>query len=281
MPELPEVETMVRGVRPLMIGRSIRRFAPCACPCKPLDARPALGTISRRLGGRTVLDVRRLGKRIVFEHDDRSLLIIEPRMTGLLLVADAPDADHLRLCWEMEGGGAVWFWDRRGLGTVRYWAQGQASQALEALRLGADALQMTDDAWRQILKGSRPIKTLLLDQSRVAGIGNLYASEILHRAGIHPEEPADRITGACREKLAEAVRFVLEQAIKYEGSTLSDATYRNVLNQAGRYQNEHAVYQREGERCRRCRRGVIVRIVQNQRSTFFCPNCQKRQRLPP
>ena len=123
------------------------------------------------------------------------------------------------------------------------------------------------------------MKLALLDQRAVAGIGNLYASEILHVAGVHPAR-ACRLTHAPRsgKRIAAAALAVLETAIRYEGSTLSDGTYRNALNQNGGYQNEHRVYDKAGRPCpRRGCRGVVERIVQAQRSTFFCPQCQTRR----
>ena len=120
-----------------------------------------------------------------------------------------------------------------------------------------------------------PIKIVLLDQRTVAGIGNLYASEILHVSRIHPAQRADRLKPAELSRLSDAVRCVLEEAIRDEGSTLSDATYRTALNQNGRYQHKHRVYGRADETCPTCSNGAIRRIVQGQRSTFFCPECQR------
>ncbi|MGB4738404.1 MAG: zinc finger domain-containing protein, partial [Fuerstiella sp.] len=105
---------------------------------------------------------------------------------------------------------------------------------------------------------------------------NLYASEILHRARISPLRPASQLTFSQIERLAEATDLILNEAIKYEGSTLSDGTYRNALNKDGGYQNEHRVYQKSDTRCSNCDRGTIKRIVQAQRSTFYCPVCQRR-----
>jgi formamidopyrimidine-DNA glycosylase len=123
---------------------------------------------------------------------------------------------------------------------------------------------------------SRPIKVALLDQRAVAGIGNLYASEILHLVGIHPARSCRRLRPGDWPRLADAIHKVLETAIRYEGSTLSDGTYRNALNESGSYQAYHRVYDRAGERCLCCGRGRIMRIVQAQRSTFFCPLCQRK-----
>ena len=142
------------------------------------------------------------------------------------------------------------------------------------------ALVIADSAelFREQLGGSRrAVKVALLDQRAVAGIGNLYASEILHLAEVHPGARCDHVTRAKWARIAESTREVLELAIRYEGSTLGDGTYRNALNQAGGYQNHHRVYDRAGEACPRCGGGrVIKRIVQAQRSTFFCAGCQRR-----
>lgn len=119
------------------------------------------------------------------------------------------------------------------------------------------------------------MKVALLDQRAVAGIGNLYASEILHLAGVGPERPCRELKPKEWQAIAAAALEVLELAIRYEGSTLSDGTYRNALNKTGGYQNEHRVYAKAGEPCPRCTKGTIERIVQTQRSTFFCRRCQK------
>jgi formamidopyrimidine-DNA glycosylase len=135
---------------------------------------------------------------------------------------------------------------------------------------------MTIEAWRSRCAGtSRAIKVVLLDQRAVAGIGNLYASEILHLSKIDPTRRADRLRPAELLRLNDAVRLVLEAAIRDEGSTLSDATYRTALNENGRYQSKHRVYGRAGELCLTCSKAAIRRIVQAQRSTFFCPECQR------
>ena len=142
--------------------------------------------------------------------------------------------------------------------------------------LGPDALEMTAELYRERLgQSQRAIKVALLDQKGVAGIGNLYASEILHLARIRPTRTCRQLKRADWDSLAAAALEVLETAIRYEGSTLSDGTYRNALNKSGGYQNEHRVYAKAGERCPRCLKSTIERIVQAQRSTFYCRTCQK------
>jgi formamidopyrimidine-DNA glycosylase len=162
------------------------------------------------------------------------------------------------------------------LGTVRLYASPEWERMSAGGRLGPDALTLTPADWAALCrKTRRAVKVALLDQKLVAGIGNLYASEILHVAAIHPTRPAESLTLREIRKLQAATTSVLEEAIRYEGSTLGDGTYRNALNQSGSYQNVHRVYQKHGLPCQRCRRSVIERSVQAQRSTFFCPRCQK------
>lgn len=279
MPELPEVETMVRGIRGHVVNRPIRAVIACPTRCKPISIRPSLACLKKSLVGQQFVDVRRLGKRVVLRLSDGSQLVIEPRMTGLMLLSDPPDVEHLRLQWVLEGDGdfgSLWFWDRRGLGTVSLYPADEFDVLLSALALGPDAMEMSLPIWKEKCeKTAREIKIALLDQKLVSGIGNLYASEILHLAGIHPRSPANSLSKHSLKKLATAAQAVLSTAIEYEGSTLGDGTYRNALNQSGRYQNEHRAYMREGEVCLTCEKGTIERIVQAQRSTFFCPRCQQ------
>ena len=280
MPELPEVETMVRGIRPHVLGREIAAVRRCRCACKPLLIEPGVRSISRRVVGTVITTVHRIGKRVVLELSTGDSFVIEPRMTGLTLLSDPPDRGHLRFEWQLAGSGkyqSLWFWDRRGLGTIRLFTSDQMLQQLGPKRLGPDALALDESGWRErCSRTRRAIKPAMLDQKWVAGIGNLYASEILHAARIHPECPTDQLKPRQIGRLAAAVFQVLTEAIRAEGSTLGDGTYRNALNQDGGYQNQHRVYARDGDRCLTCGKTLIVRIVQNQRSTFFCPACQRK-----
>ncbi|MCA9237305.1 MAG: bifunctional DNA-formamidopyrimidine glycosylase/DNA-(apurinic or apyrimidinic site) lyase [Planctomycetales bacterium] len=278
MPELPEVETMRRGVAPA-VGATIERFEKVRCPRKPIEISPPPPAFRRRVEGCRVTAAERAGKRVVLRLDSGDAIVFEPRMTGLLLLSDPPDPLYSRVRFTLSGRGRasqLVYWDRRGLGNVRLVTPAEFSDRYGPAALGPDALTMTSDEYRTRLGASRrAIKVALLDQEAVAGIGNLYAAEILHVAGIHPERECFRLTRAQWTALADAATAVLAEAIRYEGSTLSDGTYRNALNKAGGYQNEHRVYDKAGEPCPRCGR-VIERIVQAQRSTFFCRGCQKR-----
>jgi formamidopyrimidine-DNA glycosylase len=277
MPELPEVETMVRGIRPHTEGRRILRLEFCRCTRKPISAYPSRATITRRTRGHLVEQVSRLAKRVVFRLSSTDLIVVEPRMTGLLLVSEPPTQDHRRIRWHLEPTGdlpdSVQFWDRRGLGTISLFTSAEFRR-LES-RLGHDALKLTPRILESLLQRTRrEIKVALLDQSLIAGIGNLYASEILHLARISPFQPANTLDAEQVRSLNKATRRILNRAIRYEGSTLGDGTYRNALNQDGSYQNQHRVYQHAGEPCPSCRLQDIQRVVQAQRSTFFCPQCQ-------
>jgi formamidopyrimidine-DNA glycosylase len=277
MPELPEVETMRRGVLGIVGGR-IRAVERTACRRKPIAITPRIDHFRRRVVGRSVQAVDRIGKRVVLRLDSTDAIVLEPRMTGLVLVADPPTREHLRFCCQLTGSRTreFFYWDRRGLGNVRLFSPAEFAVAFGPEKLGPDALAMTADLFRSQLGASkRAVKVALLDQRAVAGVGNLYASEILHLAGIHPARRCDRITRSQWQRIADATHTILETAIRYEGSTLGDGTYRNALNQAGSYQNHHRVYDKAGQTCSRCGGDSrIVRIVQAQRSTFYCPVCQ-------
>ncbi len=279
MPELPEVETMRRGIL-AAVGCRIQRVEKLRTAVKPLLITPAIRSFNRRVADREIVAIERIGKRVIvrLETDDR--MIFEPRMTGLVLVADPPTVDHLRFQVDLTGGSldTIWYWDRRGLGSVKLFTPAEFETQV-ATKFGPDALAITVEQLRDRLRASqRAIKVALLDQKAVAGIGNLYASELLNLARVHPAVRCDKLTISQWQKIHAATLDILLDAIKHEGSTLSDGTYRNALNKSGGYQNQHRVYDRAGELCRTCNEGLVERIVQAQRSTFFCPVCQSKRR---
>jgi formamidopyrimidine-DNA glycosylase len=319
MPELPEVETMRRGILPV-VGRRIARAERTPCQRRPIAIRPRIDLFQKRVAGKTIVAVERAGKRVVvwlseaipqrdpsprqaqglqplgWSENGSTLrgeeaIILEPRMTGLVLLSDPPTQEHLRFRLRFSktklaangrakhAADELLFWDRRGLGSVSLYSAAEFAAKFEGenATLGPDALKVSATELRDRLHHSRrAIKVALLDQRAIAGIGNLYASEMLNVASIHPAARCNRLRGEQWNRLHAAMLLVLEEAIRHEGSTLSDGTYRNVLNEAGGYQNHHRVYDRAGETCPTCSRGAIRRIVQAQRSTFFCPACQRR-----
>lgn len=279
MPELPEVETMCRGVRPT-IGGVIKRVIDPRCTYRPIKCQPSLEEIDQKLRGQRIEAISRLGKRVVIETQEWAL-VLQPKMTGLVAIDEVPDLEHVRLELRLKGAAVdrLLFWDRRGLGTVQLLPLEKLEELIVDGRLGPDALSIArEDFIKRLIATRRPIKVALLDQKLVAGVGNLYASEMLHAARIAPQLAAEDVPAKRLRELYNSMRRILEEAILHEGSTLSDGTYRNALNQSGGYQNQHRVYDRAGELCPTCKRAKIVRIVQAQRSTFYCPNCQKLPR---
>ena len=276
MPELPEVETMCRGIKPI-VGRVIERIHAPKSKYRPIAVRPTLSTINRRLKHRAVSEVSRLGKRVLI-HAGPDVLILQPKMAGLVCLESPPSRAHVRLEISFRGSEKLQltYWDRRGLGTVELLPADLVGVRLVDGRLGPDALDITvEELVSRFAATQRAVKVVLLDQKVLAGVGNLYAAEILHSAGIHPATPASELSRRRLRKLHEAMRDILARAIAYEGSTLADGTYRNALNNPGRFQNHHLVYGRDGQACASCGQGTIQRIVQAQRSTFFCPQCQQ------
>ncbi len=282
MPELPEVETMRRGIAAIVGSRIERVWVPRS-KLRPILISPSLrgrGSANgwaRRTASRAIAAVGRAGKRVLVELDSGERIVIEPRMTGRVLLADPPDDEHLRLVIELSGGAAarLLFWDSRGLGVVRLLSAEEFAQQLGPEKLGPDALEIAATSLRvRLTKSRRAIKVALLDQRAVAGVGNIYASEILHRARIHPATPCNRLRPGDWGRIHARMREVLLEAIELQGSTLGDGMYLTATSQPGGFQEQLRVYQRAGEPCLQCGRGQIVRIVQAQRSSFFCPACQ-------
>jgi formamidopyrimidine-DNA glycosylase len=275
VPELPEVETIVRGLRPVLRGRrvgSVWTSGRALRLARPVDARGL-----RALAvGRAFADVRRRGKYITLDlsADRDEGVCVHLGMTGRLRVqpASAPREPHTHVVFGLDGGDELRFVDARRFGFV---APGAPLSALTALAgLGPDPLRELDaDALARALDGVRaPIKAFLLDQKRVAGIGNIYACEALFGARIHPRTPARRVRGRAGTLLA-AVREALEGGIARRGTTLRD--YVDADGLAGDNAAALQVYGREGEPCVSCG-GPVRRSLDAGRSTFYCPRCQRR-----
>ncbi|NMC20978.1 MAG: bifunctional DNA-formamidopyrimidine glycosylase/DNA-(apurinic or apyrimidinic site) lyase [Thermogutta sp.] len=301
MPELPEVETMRRGLLPIVGGRIVSAAVPRSS-LRAITFRPDRPTVLRGLRGRRIREAVRLGKRLVLCLDDGKRLVLEPRMTGRVLLDVPGPISHVRLILEVlppEGVEPAWqesaapglaarpgdaafarrviFRDVRGLGVVSLMDERTWRRELGPHKIGPDALEIDAPTLRSRLGSRRTaVKVALLDQKAVAGIGNIYASEALHRAKIHPAEPCMRLSSRQWRRLHAAIRDVLTEAVELQGSTLTDGAYGTPGNQSGRYQDRHLVYQRDGRPCLQCGKGVIQRIVLGQRSTFFCPRCQRR-----
>ncbi|MGH0029006.1 MAG: bifunctional DNA-formamidopyrimidine glycosylase/DNA-(apurinic or apyrimidinic site) lyase [Myxococcota bacterium] len=291
MPELPEVEVTRRRIEPLLVGRRIRRVRTTADSyffVTPPDR------LRRGLRGRRVEALSRQGKYLIAGLDGGSRLVVHLGMTGQLFAAGAtslrllsstgrqalapeeqpafrPDAHtHLRLSFEDEGE-EVYLRDVRKFGKVLLLAPGIAHPRLA--RLGPDALDVSGEhLFAATRKRQVAVKGLLLDQSVLAGVGNIYADEALFLSGVRPSRRAARVTRKECDAIAQGLRRVLERSIETGGSSIS--VYVAPDGSDGAYQSERRVYARRGEACRRCG-GTIRRIVIGQRGTHFCPGCQK------
>lgn len=268
---------MRRGVA-AAAGARVVGVEKLACPRKPIGITPRIDRLRSRIVDCEVAAVERVGKRVSLRLDAGDRLIFEPRMTGLVGAGETPNPLYLRVQIDLRGElDRVWFWDQRGLGKVRLYSPDEFAEAFGPDKLGPDGLVVqSEDFCLRLSHSRRAIKVALLDQRAVAGIGNIYAAEILHVAGVHPAARCDLLSKNQWERIAVATREVLSEAVRYEGSSLGDGTYRNKLNQDGGYQLHHRVYGRAGEPCPRCG-GEVQRIVQAQRSTFFCGTCQHRR----
>lgn len=271
MPELPEAETIARGLRGAMIRRKLGRVILRRMDIVRSDAR----TLPKMLIGRRVVDVGRRGKRVVIELDRELRLVFALGMTGRITIArigeSCPPHTHFRLAFG-KGSLELRFCDPRRFGGIWLVNGHEAGGDAVPPPLGVEPLEMDIRTFRTILGRKRQIKALLLDQRVIAGLGNIYCDEALHRAAIHPwsrasDIPADRVT-----VLLRSIRNVLREAIRQGGSTLRD--YRNAVGGTGFFQQRHRVYDREGQPCGKCK-ADIVRILAAGRSTHLCPVCQQ------
>jgi formamidopyrimidine-DNA glycosylase len=267
VPELPEVETIARDLGPWLRGRTIARIQAARTPAVfDGSSLPA-----RALVGRRIHDVGRVGKFIVIDLDDDLHLAVHLRMTGNLLYKPSPGkVDYTRATIDLDNGARVVFADVRKFGRMRAFR----GSPREQLGVGIDpfAPELDTHAFGQLARGRRtPVKSWLLDQRRIAGVGNIYACESLFYAGVRPKRPVGKLSRAQRDRLLASLRRVLRKAILHRGSSVDD--YRDGEGKQGEFQKHLAVYGRAGAPCRRC--GTpIRRIVLAQRGTFYCPVCQ-------
>lgn len=278
MPELPEVETMRRGLLPI-VGRTILRVEFPEIPYRPIVILPDRSGLATGSEGKRIIDVRRIAKRVLVDLENGFSIVMQPKMAGIAMLRDAPSQQHIRVLFHLDGEGPhrqFLYWDRRGLGNVCLWSAEEVDAALGPRKLGPDASIVEADLFVSRFRDcKREVKVALLDQSLVAGIGNLYAAEILFAAKVHPQQRCCDVMKIQWKRIHQETIRILQQAIENEGSTLKDGTYRNAINGEGSYQSMHLVYDREESLCVRCQRGKVQRIVQSQRSTFFCPYCQR------
>ena len=276
MPELPEVETIRRQLAPAVEGRVLSVLA-IRDPrwCLPL----APDAVREALEGRRVRRLGRRGKYLVWELADEAFLLMHLRMTGTLLLDPPAPTPYERVRFVLDGGAhELRFCDPRRFGTGELALGAAARDAFFAARLGLEPLgaELSGEALRRLARGRRaPVKAFLLDQRRIAGVGNIYADEALFRARIHPLRPAGSLSRAQCDALAQAVRAALSAGLAAGGATIDD--FRHADGVRGAFQEEFLVHRRRGEPCPRC--GTpIVKFVAAGRGTYACEHCQRLPR---
>jgi formamidopyrimidine-DNA glycosylase len=303
MPELPEVETVRHQLAPEVSGRRITS-------AEVLDERLVRPVppkqVERALEGRRIEGVDRRGKYLLVRLEDDGTLALHLRMTGNVLVRPAgsteavadmmergerlgaprlyeshPELKHLRARFELDDGTEVLFTDVRRFGTAVLLEGREALDEYLAPRVGIEPLseELTPEALLRMAQGrTAPLKSFLLTQTGVAGIGNIYADEALHRAELHPLSPAGSLKLEHAQALVEGIVDALEAGLEHGGSSIDD--YRDARGEMGSMQDEFLVHTREGQDCPRCG-GTIERIVVGGRSTYLCPDCQVKLRRRP
>lgn len=277
MPELPEVETVRRGLADQVLGRRITRVE---VGRERTVRRTSARAVIDGLTGTSIVAAQRRGKYLILPLDSGDAVMVHLRMSGRLLVADAGSERpaHTHVVMTM-GATELRFVDPRTFGEVVVFDPDHADvEVPELARLGVDPIVDPFDrsVLVRVLAGtSRDVKAVLLDQHRIAGLGNIYTDEVLHRARVRPDRPADRLRPVEITRMAQAITDVLEAAIEAGGSTLEDTQYVDLSGETGWFQTQHLVYGRSGEPCLTCGRGEIRRATVAGRTSAYCPRCQK------
>lgn len=278
MPELPEVETVRLGLERRVLGRTI-----CAVEVLgPYVIRGDPGRFCWGLTGRRVVRLQRKGKTLALELEisdslPPAYLLVRLGMTGQLVVArrESPVSPHTHIRMLLDGGpDELRYRDPRRFGKLSFCTAQEAQQVL--LSLGPDALEMTQAEFERALQGRRgAVKSWLMNQHVLAGLGNIYADESLFEARIHPETPAGNLRKPARRELYLAIHRVLRKAVALQGTTFRD--YMDIEGNPGNFEPLLSAYRRTGQPCRRCG-APIRRVIVSGRSSHFCPRCQRRPR---
>ena len=278
MPELPEVETIRRDLDREVVGKKIKAVE--ATGLRSIRRHKSKKDFIGKLEGRKIAGVQRRGKYLLLRLDGGDVLVVHLGMSGQLLRAKGPKealAKHTHVVVTFTQGGQLRYVDPRTFGELFVTTLDEVEKAVpELAHLGFDPL---DDvmSWNQfagmLQTKKTKLKPLLMDQKFIAGIGNMYADEILWAAGLRPDRGSDTLSSQEVRRLYRAMVETLQDAVKHRGSSLADEQYRDLFGEVGEYQSQHKVYDREGEPCRRCR-SPIVRTRTGARSTFACPQCQ-------
>lgn len=278
MPELPEVETVRRGLEQRAVGRRIERVH---VGRERTVRRTSARAVIDGLVGTTILDARRRGKYLLLTLDSGDEVMMHLRMSGQVLIepAGSPRPPHTHVVMELDDGNELWFVDPRTFGEVVVFDPDNLAVELpELAKLGVDPIAepLSLAEFRSIVRSrSRQLKALLLDQRLIAGIGNIYSDEILHRARLRPDRASNSLSPPAERRLHQAIHTVLAEAIDAGGSTLADGQYIDLTGATGSYQEDHRVYGRAGERCPTCGTGWIRTATIAQRTGHYCPRCQR------
>jgi formamidopyrimidine-DNA glycosylase len=275
MPELPEVETIVRGLQKTIVGKKIKNVKVIS----PAIVKQNSKNLKKNVGGSEIIGVRRRGKFILIDLSNRKTILAHLGMTGsfLLLTPSTPlnKHDHLILKF-YKTRKELRYNDQRKFGRVKSLSTSQEEKIPDLRKLGPESLNVSCSDFVGLFKKRKGrIKSALLNQQIIAGLGNIYADESLFEAKIHPQQRADKLTPRKLKGLHRAMQKILKKAIKAGGSSIEN--YHNVNGEIGSFQLQHKVYGREGLLCKRCR-AKIKRIKISQRSSYFCPKCQKQAR---
>lgn len=277
MPELPEVETIRRDVEKEFAGKRVKKVD--VAGARAVRRHRDAAEFAAQLDGRRLTAAQRRGKYLLLRLDNGDVLVVHLGMSGQLLRADPKEAlaKHTHVVIWFTGAPQLRFVDPRTFGEMFVTRPEELEKELpELAHLGFDPLdeQMAWTRFSQLLAARRTkLKPLLMDQRFVAGIGNMYADEILFTAGLRHDRSSDSLTPQETRRLYRSMVETLQEAIKHRGSTLADEQYRDIFGEVGEFQRLHNVYSREGEACPRCR-SRIVRVKEAGRSTYFCPKCQ-------
>ncbi|MFM1802664.1 MAG: Formamidopyrimidine-DNA glycosylase [Planctomycetota bacterium] len=275
MPELPEVETMVRGLRPAMVGAVVTKI-------EILDPfllhKTTADLITQALNGQILKAIHRRGKWVVLEFESESVLVIEPRMTGGFWLVSPARPDHARLIFHTDiNPYTIWFCDTRRLGRIRLFSSLTEAELEIRKSQAEDALTITkEQLYERLKKTTRAIKPTLMDQKVVSGIGNIYADEVLFASRIHPERTSSDLKKSEIAVIHENISLILEKAIAAEGTSF-DAGYRTVLGLEGGFLAINSMYGHGGEPCPVCSTKIVKTQISGLagRPTHYCPKCQQ------
>jgi len=271
MPELPEVETIRRDLEKLIVGKKVLDIETNS----PKQVQPSLEVVKKAIVGTTIKKVQRRAKVLQLFFSNDAIIIVHLKLTGRLLVrnkSDRPD-DWQHITVSLDGGKELRFADARKFGWFRLVKDEKELQKI-LKEFGPEPFDdLNLSVFKKILSStSQPVKIILMDQQKIAGVGNIYANEALFLAGIDPRRAANKVSEKETEKLYHSLEEVLKAGLRYRGA--SDQYYLDALGQKGAYQEHFLVYGRQGQKCPNCS-GLIKRIAVGGRGTFYCPACQK------